>query len=136
MTVKLRVEARVENIDRVTNFVNEQLESMDCSMRSMLQIDVALDEIFSNVCHYAYGDDIGHVTLYVEELPDDKSVRITMEDEGIPFNPLSHEDPDVTVGLAERSIGGLGIFMVKRTMNDVLYEYRDDKNMLTVVKRL
>lgn len=136
MAANLRVEAIIDNIGRVTRFVDEQLEQMGCSVCSMLQIDVVLDEIFSNVCHYAYGEDVGYVTVYVEELPDEKSVRITLEDEGVPFNPLNRKDPDITLGISERAIGGLGIFLVKRTMDDVLYEYCDGKNMLTIIKKL
>ncbi len=134
--MKLRVKSTIENVDLLTEFVNEQLEGMDCSTRAMTQIDIALDELFSNICNYAYGGKIGHVTVYVEELEDEGAVRITLEDEGIPFDPLSHEDPDISLGLKDRTIGGLGIFMVKRTMDDVSYEYKDGLNMLTVVKAL
>ena len=136
MTMKLRVKAELENIDIVTDYVNEQLEGMDCSMRSITQIDIALDELFSNICRYAYGDEVGHVTIYVEENEDAGTVSITLEDEGIPFDPLSHDDPDVTLGIEERQIGGLGIFMVKRTMDQVYYEYSEGKNRLTVEKSL
>jgi anti-sigma regulatory factor (Ser/Thr protein kinase) len=136
MTMKFRVKAELENVDIVTDFVNEQLEGMDCSMRSVIQIDIALDELFSNVCHYAYGDGVGYATIYVDEHEDNGTVSITLEDEGIPFDPLEHEDPDVTLSIDEREIGGLGIFMVKRTMDDVLYEYRDGKNRITIVKSL
>lgn len=136
MTMKLRVNAELENVDIVTDFVNEQLEGMDCSMRSITQIDIALDELFSNVCRYAYGDEVGHVTVYVEEQEEAGTVSITLEDEGMPFDPLSRDDPDVTLGIEERQIGGLGIFMVKRTMDNVSYEYVEGKNRLTVEKRL
>ena len=134
--MKLKLKAEIENVDLLTDFVNEQLEGMDCSMKAMTQIDIALDELFSNVCHYAYGDGVGFVTVYVEELFDNNSVRITLADSGIPFDPLAHEDPDISLGLKEREIGGLGIFMVKRTMDDVSYEYKDGLNMLTVTKTL
>ena len=134
--MKLKLKAEIENVDLLTDFVNEQLEGMDCSMKVMTQIDIALDELFSNVCHYAYGDGVGFVTVYVEELFDNNSVRITLADSGIPFDPLAHEDPDISLGLKEREIGGLGIFMVKRTMDDVSYEYKDGLNMLTVTKTL
>ena len=134
--MKLRVKAVIENVDLLTEFVNEQLEGMDCSMRAMTQIDIALDELFSNICNYAYGEGVGHVTVYVEELEEKGSVRITLADEGIPFDPLAHEDPDVTLGLKDRTIGGLGIFMVKRTMDEVQYEHKNGLNMLTVIKSL
>ena len=134
--MELCIEAKVLNIDKVTDFVNDRLKRMGCSKRSLLQIDVALDELFSNICHYAYGDAVGNVLVSVEELGDRDSVRITLEDQGTPFDPLAAKDPDVTLKLHERAIGGLGIFTVKRTMDDVQYEYRDGKNILTVVKSL
>lgn len=132
----LTVEAIIGNIVDVTEFVNEQLRNMGCSRRALTQIDVALDELFSNVCRYAYPDDIGSVTIHVNELPEQNAVSITLEDAGMPFDPLSRKDPDITLGIHERGIGGLGIFMVKKTMNDVCYEYRDGLNVLTVTKTL
>ncbi len=132
----LTVEAKIANIVSVTEFVNKRLQSMGCSRRALTQIDVALDELFSNVCRYAYPGDVGSVTIHVKELPEENAVSITLEDAGMPFDPLSRKDPDITLGLHERGIGGLGIFMVKKTMNDVRYEYRDGLNVLTVTKTL
>ncbi|MDO4797033.1 MAG: ATP-binding protein [Coriobacteriales bacterium] len=132
----LTVEAKVENVDEVISFVNDQLKGMGCTLRAKTQIDIALDELFSNICHYAYGDSVGHATIRVQEVPEKNAVRITLEDSGVPFNPLEREDPDVTLDLHERTIGGLGIFMVKKTMNDVQYEYRDGLNTLTVLKTI
>ena len=132
----LTVTAKIENVERVTNFVNSELKRMGCSSRAMRQIDVALDELFANICSYAYGEDVGHATITVKELPDENAVQITLEDAGIPFDPLSRTDPDVTLGVEDRKIGGLGIFMVKRMMNKVRYEYNNGKNTLTVVKTI
>ncbi len=134
--MNLTIEARIENVEEVISFVNDQLKGMGCTLRAKTQIDIALDELFSNICRYAYGEGIGHATISVEEVPEENAVRITLEDSGIPFNPLSHEDPDVTLDLHERTIGGLGIFMVKKTMTDVNYEYKDGVNTLTVLKTI
>lgn len=132
----LTVETKVANIEVVTEFVNKRLEEMGCSRRAKAQIDIALDELFSNICHYAYGDKSGQATIRVEEVPEQNAVSITLEDDGIPFDPLAHNDPDISLGIHEREIGGLGIFIVKNTMNDVRYEYRDGLNVLTVTKTL
>lgn len=132
----LTVEAKVENIESVTEFVNSCLRKMGCTKRTQTQIDVALDELFSNICHYAYGDEVGYATVRVYEIDDGNEVAISLEDSGTPFNPLAHDDPDVSLGIIERKIGGLGIFMVKKIMNDVQYEYRDGRNILTVSKSL
>ena len=134
--MRLTVASKLENIVPLTDFVNERLEEMGCSRRTRMQIDIALDEIFSNICNYAYGEDVGHATVYVDELPEENSVRIEIEDGGAPFDPLAHEDPDISLGLHERGVGGLGILMVKKTMDDVRYEYRDGRNILTVIKSL
>ena len=132
--MELKIEAVVNNVDKVTDFVNEQLEEMDCPMRAMTQIDIALDELFSNICRYAYGDEVGYATVSVRRAPQENAVLITLEDEGIPFDPLAVEEPDTTLGIAERGIGGLGIFLVRKTMDDIAYEYKDGKNVLTIVK--
>ena len=134
--MELQVEAKVANIDVVTDFVNECLEGMDCSMRSMTQIDIALDELFSNICHYAYGDEVGTAIIRVCEMPQEHAASITLEDTGIPFDPLAKDDPDVTLSIQDRAVGGLGIFLVKKTMDNVLYEYKDGKNILTIIKSL
>jgi anti-sigma regulatory factor (Ser/Thr protein kinase) len=136
--MKITVAAIRSNIDPVTDFVNEQLKKMGCSPRSMKQIDVALDELFSNICNYAYDkmDVAGRATISVREIPEEGTVQITLEDDGIPFDPLALTDPNTKLPLEERSIGGLGIFMVKRTMNKVKYEFKDGVNTLTVTKSL
>ena len=134
--MKLKLKAIIANVEQATEFINEQLEAMGCSRRSTLQIDIAIDELFSNVCHYAYGDSVGDVLVEIEKLPNRDAVSITLDDEGTPFNPLDHEDPDVTLEVHKRQIGGLGIFMVKKSMDEVLYEHRDGHNRLTIIKAL
>ena len=133
---EITVDAVVENVEKVILFVNEHLEEMGCSMKAQVQIDVALDELFSNVANYAYTDGEGSVTVRVEEIKEEHSVKITFVDEGIPYNPLHKEDPDVTLSAEERSIGGLGIFLVKKTMDDTQYEYVDGKNVFSFWKKL
>lgn len=131
---ELTVAAAVENIDRVTEFINGELEAMDCPMKPQLQIAVAVDELFGNIAHYAYPEGGGEATVQVAENDDPHGVRITFIDRGIPYDPLAREDPDVTLSAEERQIGGLGIFLVKKTMDQVLYDYRDGCNVLTIVK--
>ena len=125
-----------ESIPAVTDFVDRELERADCPLRVKIQIDIVIDELFSNIVHYAYGKEGGQVRVQIEMENDPRAVRITFQDEGMPFNPLEREDPDVTGSARERKIGGLGIFMVKKSMDAVLYEYRDGKNCLTVRKKL
>ena len=133
---ELTVEAKTTNIEAVTNFVNEQLEALDCPMKAQMQIDIAIDEIFSNIAHYAYNPEIGKATVRVEVTEDPLAVVITFIDNGVPYDPLAKADPDTTLSAEERDIGGLGIFMVKKTMDEITYEYKDGQNILAIKKNL
>lgn len=133
---EIELAASISNIDDVTAFVDEQLEANDCSMKAQTQIDIAIDEIFSNVAFYGYPEGEGKVKVSVDFSQDQAKVIISFEDNGLPFNPLEKEDPDITLSAEERGIGGLGIFMVKKTMDSVHYEYKDNKNILTIEKTI
>ncbi len=133
---ELNVEATIENITPVTDFVDAELEALGCPMRAMLQINVAIDELFGNIANYAYNPEVGPATVRVEVVEEPLAVEITFIDNGKPFDPLAKADPDVTKTAEERDIGGLGIFMVKKTMDDVRYEYKDGKNILVIKKNL
>ena len=131
---ELTVDATVENIETVTDFVNEQLESLDCPMKAQMQIDIAIDELFGNIAHYAYNPEIGQATVRVEVIEVPLSVVITFIDNGVPYDPLAKADPDTTLSADERDIGGLGIYMVKKSMDDITYEYKNGQNILKIKK--
>ena len=133
---ELELEAKVENLSEVLAFVDEQLEAADCPMKIQMQIDIAVEEIFVNIAHYAYNPEVGTAIVRVEVLGDPPAVDITFIDKGIPYDPLAKADPDVTLSAEERQIGGLGIFMVKKSMDDVKYTYLDGHNILTIKKGL
>ena len=130
------VEATIESIPKVTAFVDEQLEQLECPMKTQMQVDVAIDEIFSNIAHYAYNPEIGSATVCVEVTEAPLAVVITFVDNGVPYDPLAKADPDITLPIEERGIGGLGIYMVKKTMDDVSYEYKDGQNILRIKKNI
>ena len=132
----LELEARIENLDQVMNFVDGILEENDCPMKEMMQIDVAVEEIFVNIAHYAYSPEVGKAVVSASLDSEKAIISVSFEDKGIPFNPLAKDDPDVSLSAEDRQIGGLGIFMVKKSMDDVLYERKDGKNILTLVKRI
>lgn len=134
--LELHVEALTENLERVLNFVETRLEELDCPMKIQAQIDIAVEEIYVNIAHYAYQSGTGQVTICIETEENSGIVVIRFIDSGIPFNPLEREDPDVTLSAEERNIGGLGIFMVKKSMDDVSYEYKDGHNILTIKKKI
>ncbi len=133
---ELNIQATVENISTVTDFVNEQLEAVDCPIKAQIQIDIAIDELFGNIAHYAYNPDVGPATVRVEVKESPLSVIITFIDNGVPYDPLSAKDPNITLSAEEREIGGLGIYMVKKTMDDITYEYKDGQNILRVKKNI
>ena len=133
---ELTIEAEVENLDNVLAFVDEELEKFDCPPKIQVQIDVAVEELFVNIAHYAYKPEKGNATIKVEVQESPLSVIITFVDNGVPYDPLAKPDPDVTLSAEEREIGGLGIFMVKKSMDDIKYEYKDGKNILTITKNL
>ena len=133
---ELTLPAAKENIPDVIDFVNRELESVGCPMKTEAQIDIAIDELYSNIANYGCDENSGEVTVLLETETDSRTVTITFVDNGRPFDPLSRPDPDVTLKARERKIGGLGIYMVKKSMDDVCYEYREGKNILTIRKTL
>ena len=133
---QLDVQAIDKNLPQVLAFVDEQLDAADCPKKIKIQIDLAVEEIFVNIAHYAYDPDIGTAIVRVDVLGDPPSVDITFIDNGIPYDPLAKQDPNVKLPARERKIGGLGIFMVKKNMDDVKYEYIDGHNILTMKKGL
>ncbi len=135
-TNELDIEATEENLDEVQKFVSEKVEAENCSPKTMMQINVAVEEIFVNIAHYAYAPEKGKATVRIEVSNDPLAVSITFIDHGIPYDPLAKTDPDVTLSAEDREIGGLGIFMTKRLVDDISYAYSDGKNILTLKKNL
>ena len=133
---EMTIPATVENIEKVTDFVNGQLEEIDCPIKAQMQIDIAIDEIFGNIAYYAYTPKTGEATVQVEIKNFPERLELTFIDKGIPYNPLENKDPDVTLDIEKRKIGGLGIFLVKEMMDEVSYEYADGKNILKLKKNL
>ena len=131
---ELTLEATDQNLNTAMDFVNGHLEEIGCPMKEQMQINIAVEELFVNVAHYAYAPKTGPVTLRVEVGEDQKDISITFEDQGVPFDPLAKPDPDVTMTAEEREIGGLGIFMVKKSMNGMTYRFENGRNILTIRK--
>lgn len=133
---EITVDAIVENIPTVTAFVDEQLETLGCPMKAQMQIDIAIDELFGNIANYAYRPDVGAATVRVEVADDPLAVVVTFIDKGVPFDPLKQADPDVALSAQEREIGGLGVFLVKKSMDEIAYSYEDGRNILRIKKML
>lgn len=133
---ELTLEARIENLDRVLKFVERHLKEQKCQRKVLMQIDVAVEELFVNIAHYAYNPLVGPATIRVEVQNNPLAVLITLIDHGIPYDPLAKENPDITLSAEERTIGGLGIYMVKKSMDDISYEYKDGQNILRIKKQI
>ena len=133
-TEELKVEARRENLEQVLRFVDDRLERCGCPLKVQTQINIAVEEIFVNIASYAYGGEAGGAVIRMKETQDPKGIRISFTDEGAPFDPLARPDPDVTLAAKDRSIGGLGIYLVKKSMDDVQYRREGSCNILTIQK--
>ena len=130
-------ECTLEDIPVLTEFVEGELEKLDAPMKTTIQMSVAIDEIYSNIVYYAYGEESsGPATVTVIYEEEDNAVKLCFADKGIPYDPLAKEDPDITLSAEQRGIGGLGIFMVKKTMDGVEYKYENGQNILTIKKIL
>ena len=129
---ELTLRAETENLNQVLDFVNVLLEEKNCPMNTVFELDIAVEELFVNISHYAYAPEKGDVTIRI--FFEEERVVITFIDSGIPYNPWTKKDPDTTLSLEERQIGGLGIYMVKNSMDEVDYVYRDKKNVVTIKK--
>ena len=133
---ELSIPAEVEKLPELLSFLEQRLEEAGCPMKTQMQISVAAEEIFVNIANYAYAPGKGIATVRLAISQDPATATITFIDRGTPFDPLKKEDPDVTLSAEEREIGGLGIYMTKKAMDEVLYEYKDGQNRLTLIKKL
>lgn len=133
---ELTVSAALENLSRVQGFVEQELEQHDCPMNAMMQISIAVEEIYVNIAHYAYHPNVGEAVIRCEVGGEPLQVTIQFLDSGKPFDPLSQTNADTTLLADKREIGGLGILMVKKSMDQVEYTYENGKNILTLRKRL
>ena len=128
--------AVLEDLPAVTAYVDEWLESLGCSLKAQMQIDVAVDELFSNIARYAYAPGGGEAVVRLEYYEAEQTASLTFVDGGVAFDPLQKADPDVSLSVEERKIGGLGIFLVKRTMDGIAYRREGNRNVLTIRKRI
>ena len=132
----LRIKALTDNLDRVLQYVDTALELMGCSMKNQIQIDMAVEELFVNIAHYAYKGTAGDAVILAGPDPKTGILRITFRDWGVPFDPLAKTDPDISLSVEERELGGLGIFMAKKIMDTMDYRYENGQNVLTMTKKI
>ena len=133
---ELNIHALPENLQTVVSFIEDELVQRDCPQKALFQVAIAVEEIFINIAQYAYDPETGPATVRCEVIDEPLAVIIQFLDQGAPYNPLERQDPDVNCPLEERDLGGLGIFIVKNSMDSIDYEYRDGKNILTIRKSM
>lgn len=131
MKKELEMKAKTECLATLLDEVGTMLDKYDWDMAKIVSINICVEEIFVNVAHYAYGEKEGDVTVIIDI--DEKRAKFTFIDSGFPYDPLKKPDPDITLSAEERQIGGLGIFMVKKMMSEVSYEFVDEKNCFTMI---
>ena len=133
---ELRLQASDDTLYTVLDAIEKQLDANECPEVIKSIMLVAVEEIFVNIAHYAYGGKSGEAVIHLDIKQDPKSCQVTFQDRGVPYNPLAKADPDITLSAEERDIGGLGIYMVKKSMDEMSYRYSDGKNILVIKKNL
>lgn len=134
---EMTIEATLDNLGIIQGFIEEKLEEAECPMGILMQVSIAVEEIYVNIARYAYNPEVGYATIRCAIGANDQGkteVSLGFVDQGKPFNPLAKEDADITLSAEERDIGGLGILMVKKSMDNVEYHYEDGQNILTITK--
>lgn len=134
---ELRLEASLENLEKVQNFMQDELTDYELSLKTENEINIAIEEIFVNIAHYAYSPEHGEAIIGCDiELGNPPMVKISFTDWGKPFNPLAKEEVDTTLPAEKRNIGGLGIHMVKKMMDELEYRYEEQKNIFVIWKKI
>lgn len=128
--------AKTEALSDVLGFVEQMLDSFECPIKIQVALCVAIEEIFVNVAHYAYGEGEGNMSLGIGFDEESRAITFRMTDKGIPFDPLKKPDPDISLSADKREIGGLGIFITKKTMDSLTYTYENNENILTMIKKI
>ena len=132
---ELTIPAEVDKLPEVLAFLEQHLEEAGCSMKAQMQLAIAAEEIFVNIAHYAYAPETGMATVRLKVSGEPKTAAVTFIDQGVPFDPLTRRDPTMPDRVEDIPIGGLGIMMTKRSVDDISYVRDGDHNLLAFTKR-
>ena len=130
----IKTEANESNLDKILDYVSAKFEEAGASPKVITELAIAVEEIYINVAHYAYKPDTGPATVKVDIDKENRVGTVTISDNGKPYNPLEREDPDITASAEDRPIGGLGILMTKKLVDEAEYEYKDNQNVMKLKK--
>ena len=133
---EMTVPAALPELERVLYFIGEMLTELQCSDKDRMQIRIAVDEVFSNIVRHSDARKGDTVTMILHAEAEERTVEITFMDGSPRFDPLSAAEPDLTAPARKRAVGGLGLLMLKRMMDDVSYKYEDGMNILTIRKKV
>ena len=133
---KITLNSDKENLTVLNDFMNDYLKDYEISHKIIIQLELAVEEIFVNICSYAFDSANENICVCFDVLQNPLTLQITFEDSGKPYNPLMRSDPDITLDAEKRKVGGLGVFIVKQVMDDCDYKFENSKNIFTVKKRL
>ena len=136
MKEELIIEAVVDNLNAVNLFVHKSIEQFEISKRTLMQLDLVVEEIFVNIANYAYAPNTGLVKILLNMETEPLSISLTFIDSGIPYNPLEQSDPDISLSIDDRQIGGLGIFLTKNFVDDISYQFVNGQNVLRITKSM
>lgn len=128
---ELKLNSDITNLNEVLEIVDSEIMNRNCSKKFVNEVNLAVEEVFANISHYAYQPGSGEVTIKVSS---EHMLMIEFVDAGIPFNPLEKDNPDITLSAEERENGGLGVFIIRKMMDNVTYRYENGKNILTLIK--
>ena len=134
--ITMTLDAVPENFAAVQDWIREHLASIPCSVRTLLELDMIVEEVFINIANYAYGKQIGKAWVDLSMDDSGKHLIMTFRDKGIPYDPLKKETPDLKSPAEKRAIGGLGIFLVHEYSDSLSYQYKDGENQLTISKKI
>lgn len=130
--LQIKLPAVIENLAQFIESVSDCARAQGFGQKRLSQIEVAMDEVLVNIVHYSYPDKNGD-TEVVCSIDDKNRFVIEIMDWGVPFNVLSLDEPDLTSDISERKVGGLGVFIIRKLMEDVKYRYEDNKNILMLI---
>ena len=129
--------AKIDELPNVISFIESELEKLNFNLKIITQFNLVVEELFVNIANYAYNEkEIGKCKISIDYDKEKQEVKITIEDDGIKFNPLEKEDPNFDIPEEEIQIGGLGIYLVKNNMDNIEYKYEDNKNILILSKNV
>ena len=133
--VKIEATADLKNLKLLTGFIESSLKKITSNFELLHDLILASEEIIVNIILYSYPEEKGLIKVWIF-LDKNSFVSIVIKDHGQPFNPLEKQEPDLAASLDQRAIGGLGIFLVKKLVDDISYCRKNNSNILILKKKL